>query len=643
MRGYADGGEEKVKGSVIGIDLGTTNSAVAIMEGKTPRIIENAEGTRTTPSVVGFTKEGERLVGIAAKRQAVVNPENTLFATKRLIGRKFTDAEVQRDIQQVPYKIVQHTNGDAWLEAQGQKYSPSQIGGFVLGKMKETAEAYLGKSVKNAVVTVPAYFNDSQRQATKDAGQISGLNVLRVVNEPTAAALAYGLDKSNDRVIAVYDLGGGTFDISILEIQNGVFEVKSTNGDTHLGGEDFDITLVRHLVQQFKKEQGIDLSGDRMAIQRIREAAEKAKIELSSSLQTDINLPFITADASGPKHINSKMTRAQLEALVDPLINKTVDPVRKALKDANLQAKDIQEVILVGGMTRMPKVTESVKNIFGRDPAKSVNPDEAVAIGAAIQGAVLSGEVTDLLLLDVTPLSLGIETLGGVFTRLINRNTTIPTKKSQIFSTAADFQSAVEIKVYQGERELVRDNKLLGNFQLVGIPPAHRGVPQIEVTFDIDADSIVHVHAKDKSTNKDQSITIASGSGLSEQEIQNMVNDAERYQEEDKERKNAIEAANRADSVLNDTEKALKEFEDRLDKAETDKIREKITALREFVTKSQAGEGTATAAELKEKTDELQTASLTLFDQMHKARADSSNSSGEQNQQSSEGSEEKKP
>ena len=661
MRGYADGGEEKVKGPVIGIDLGTTNSAVAVMEGKTPRIIENAEGklassfnvytirlhifsgTRTTPSVVGFTKEGERLVGIAAKRQAVVNPENTLFATKRLIGRKFTDPEVQRDIQQVPYKIIQHTNGDAWVEAQGQKYSPSQIGGFILGKMKETAEAYLGKNMKNAVVTVPAYFNDSQRQATKDAGQISGLNVLRVVNEPTAAALAYGLDKSNDRVIAVYDLGGGTFDISILEIQNGVFEVKSTNGDTHLGGEDFDITLVRHLVQQFKKEQGIDLSGDRMAIQRIREAAEKAKIELSSTLQTEINLPFITADASGPKHINSKMTRSQLEGLVDPLINRTVEPVRKALKDANLQPKDIQEVILVGGMTRMPKVTESVKSIFGRDPAKSVNPDEAVAIGAAIQGAVLSGEVTELLLLDVTPLSLGIETLGGVFTRLINRNTTIPTKKSQIFSTAADFQSAVEIKVYQGERELVRDNKLLGNFQLVGIPPAHRGVPQIEVTFDIDADSIVHVHAKDKSTNKDQSITIASGSGLSDQEIENMVNDAERYQEEDKERKNAIEAANRADSVLNDTEKALKEFEDRLDKTEADKIRENITALREFISKSQAGEGTATAAELKEKTDELQTASLTLFDQMHKARADSSSSSGEQNQQSSEGSEEKKP
>jgi len=642
VRGYADGADEKVKGQVIGIDLGTTNSAVAVMEGKTPRIIENAEGTRTTPSVVGFTKEGERLVGVAAKRQAVVNPENTLFATKRLIGRKFTDAEVQRDIKEVPYKIVQHTNGDAWLEAQGQKYSPSQIGGFVLGKMKETAEGFLGKQIKNAVVTVPAYFNDSQRQATKDAGQISGLNVLRVVNEPTAAALSYGLEKEQDRIVAVYDLGGGTFDISILEIQKGVFEVKSTNGDTHLGGEDFDITLVRHIVQDFKKSNSIDLSGDRMAIQRIREAAEKAKIELSSSLQTDINLPFITADASGPKHINMKMTRSQLEGLVGNLITRTVDPVRKALKDAGLQAREIQEVILVGGMSRMPKVIETVKGIFGRDPAKSVNPDEAVAIGAAIQGAVLSGEVMDVLLLDVTPLSLGIETLGGVFTRLINRNTTIPTKKSQVFSTAADFQTAVEIKVYQGERELVRDNKLLGNFQLTGIPPAHRGVPQVEVTFDIDADSIVHVHAKDKSTNKDQSITIASGSGLSDQEIQSMVDDAERYQDSDKERKLAIEASNRADSVVNDTEKALREFEDRLDKAEAEKIKEKITALREIIAKNQSGEGSLTAAEMKEKTDDLQNASLTLFDKMHRARAEEPSQSGEQKPEGQE-NEEKKP
>ena len=607
-------------------------------------------GSRTTPSVVAFTKEGERLVGIPAKRQAVVNPENTLFATKRLIGRKFTDAEVQRDIQQVSYKIVPHTNGDAWVEAQGKKYSPSQIGGFTLQKMRETAESYLGRPAKNAVITVPAYFNDSQRQATKDAGQIAGLDVLRVVNEPTAAALAYGLDKQSDRVIAVYDLGGGTFDISVLEIQKGVFEVKSTNGDTHLGGEDFDITLVRHLIQQFKKDQGIDLSNDRMAVQRIREASEKAKIELSSTLQTEINLPFITADASGPKHINFKLSRAQLEKLVDPLVQRTIEPVRKALKDANLQSKDIQEVILVGGMTRMPKVVDSVKSIFGREPAKSVNPDEAVALGAAIQGAVLAGEVTDVLLLDVTPLSLGIETLGGVFTRLINRNTTIPTKKSQVFSTAADFQSAVEIKVYQGERELVRDNKMLGNFQLVGIPPAHRGVPQIEVTFDIDADSIVHVHAKDKSTGKDQSITIASGSGLSDQEIQKMVDDAERYQDQDNERKAVIESANRADSVVNDTEKALNEFKEKIDQTEAQKITEKISQLREVIAKSQAGESSVTAQELKNSTDELQSASLTLFDQMHKARAES-NSEGQNQQQQpeqdgqpkSEGTEEKKP
>jgi molecular chaperone DnaK len=563
-----------------------------------------------------------------------------------LIGRKYTDPEVQRDIKEVPYKIVQHTNGDAWVEARGEKYSPSQIGGFVLQKMKETAESYMTKPIQNAVVTVPAYFNDSQRQATKDAGQIAGLNVLRVVNEPTAAALAYGLEKDEDKIIAVYDLGGGTFDISVLEIQKGVFEVKSTNGDTHLGGEDFDIHLVRHIVQQFKKDSSIDLSNDRMAIQRIREAAEKAKIELSSSQQTDINLPFITADASGPKHINFKFSRAQLEKLVEPLIQRTVEPVRKALKDANLAAKDIQEVILVGGMTRMPKVSESVKSIFGRDPAKSVNPDEAVAMGAAIQGGVLAGNVTDVLLLDVTPLSLGIETLGGVFTRLINRNTTIPTKKSQIFSTAADFQTAVEIKVYQGERELVRDNKMLGNFQLVGIPPAHRGVPQIEVTFDIDADAIVHVHAKDKSTNKDHSITIASGSGLSDEEIQKMVDDSEKYAEQDKERKAAIEAANSAESAATDTENALKEYSDRIDKAEADTIHQKITALREIISKSQSGESPVTAAELKEKADDLRTSSLSLFDKMHQARREASEAKpdGEASQSEGEAKDgEKKP
>ncbi|KAG9299635.1 hypothetical protein G9A89_020806 [Geosiphon pyriformis] len=611
----------KVQGSVIGVDLGTTNSCVAIMEGKTPRVIENAEGGRTTPSVVAFTKEGEVLVGLPAKRQAVINPENTFFATKRLIGRKFKDSEVQKDMGHVPYKIIEHTNGDAWLEARGKKYSPSQIGAFVVGKMKETAESYLGKPVKNSVITVPAYFNDSQRQATKDAGQIAGLNVLRVINEPTAAALAYGLDKVGDKIVAVYDLGGGTFDISILEIQKGVFEVKSTNGNTHLGGEDFDITLVQYIVDQFKKEQGIDISKDRMAIQRIREAAEKAKIELSSTLQTDINLPFITADNTGPKHINMKLTRATFESLTKNLIEKTIQPCHQAMKDANIQPKEINEVILVGGMTRVPKVIENVKEIFKREPTKSVNPDEAVAIGAAIQGGVLAGEVTDILLLDVTPLSLGIETLGGVFTRLINRNTTIPTKKSQVFSTAADGQTTVEIKVFQGERELVRDNKLLGNFQLTGIPPAPKGVPQVEVTFDIDADGIVNVAAQDKASGKDQSITIAASSGLSKGEIENMIVEAERHAEADRERREVIEASNSADMAAHELEKNLNEHKEQLDPAEIEKLKAQLQSLREVVAKGQAGEGDLKADEIKSKTHELQQAGLKVFEIAYKKRA----------------------
>lgn len=583
------------------------------MEGQQARVIENSEGGRTTPSVVAFTKDGERLVGLPAKRQAVVNPEATLFATKRLIGRKFQDKEVQKDLNNVPFKIVPHSNGDAWLEVRGEKYSPSQIGAFVVGKMKETASGYLGKTVKHAVITVPAYFNDSQRQATKDAGAIAGLDVLRVINEPTAAALAYGLDRDDSSVIAVFDLGGGTFDISILEMQKGVFEVKSTNGDTHLGGEDFDIVLVEHLVNEFKKESGLDLSKDRMAIQRIREAAEKAKIELSSTQQTDISLPYITADASGPKHINSKITRSQLESLVGKLVDRTIEPCKKALADAGCKPSDIQEVIMVGGMSRMPKVLETVKNIFKRDPSKGVNPDEAVAIGASIQGGVLSGQVTDVLLLDVTPLSLGIQTLGGVFTRLINRNTTIPTKKSQVFSTAADGQTAVDIQVYQGERELVRDNKLLGNFQLTGIPPAPKGVPQIEVTFDIDADGIMHVSALDKATNKDQSMTISAGSGLSDNEIEKMVADAEQYAEADKARKAVIEEANRAHSVCSETTKAMQEFSEQLPAEEKEKLNVLIKETEELASKGLNGDADVEAQTIREKIDATQQASLQLF------------------------------
>jgi molecular chaperone DnaK len=602
-------------GKVIGIDLGTTNSCVAVMDGKTAKVIENAEGMRTTPSIVAFSDDGERLVGQPAKRQAVTNPERTFFAVKRLVGRRYDDPMVEKDKKLVPYKIVKASNGDAWVEADSKTYSPSQVSAFILQKMKETAEAHLGQKVEQAVITVPAYFNDAQRQATKDAGKIAGLEVLRIINEPTAAALAYGLDKSKTGTIAVYDLGGGTFDVSVLEIGDGVFEVKSTNGDTFLGGEDFDMRLVSYLADEFQKEQGINLRNDKLALQRLKEAAEKAKIELSSTTQTEINLPFITADQTGPKHLTMKLTRSKFEALVDDLVQKTIEPCRKALKDAGLTAAEIGEVVLVGGMTRMPKVQEVVKQLFGKEPHKGVNPDEVVAIGAAIQAGVLQGDVKDVLLLDVTPLSLGIETLGGVFTRIIDRNTTIPTKKSQVFSTAEDNQNAVTIRVFQGEREMAADNKVLGQFDLMGIPPSPRGMPQIEVTFDIDANGIVNVSAKDKATGKEQQIRIQASGGLSDADIQKMVKDAEANAAEDKKRREAVDAKNHADSLVHSTEKALAEHGSKVEEAERRAIEDAVSDLKEALKGDDA-------EAIKAKTNTLAQASMKLGEAMYKQQAE---------------------